>query len=196
MEIFYILIIEKIPLIEGFRKKFEDLERIRDSFKNFENEYLIYTTFRSIHESHKGNFEGLLQEAKGKIRDQAFHVAISIFKEMKLSETPVAISERISLAFTPLVEVSDYVIIDDINSILDAYIENIKARMNSCKKAHASLKKINVMEGDQLANLDPKIFSVRLEAEAAFINKYLASLKDLKVKKIQEHKSIPYFLPD
>jgi hypothetical protein len=193
-EIFFVLIKEVIQLIERPKEKFETLRQIEESYKLIENEFIIYSAFKDIHEEHKRNFENLLQEAKTQTRDTYFLLAISNFKELKLSETPMAISEKISLVFASLLEVSNFIIIEDINPILDAYVENAKARMNSCKKAYASLQKINITEGEQLANLDPKIFLVRLEAEAAFINKYLSGLKDLKLKKIQEYNSSYYFL--
>ena len=186
-EAFCCLITDKIPLIDGISNKFKFLGLIKNSFEVFENEYLVYDEIKTIHKLHKKGFLELLGETKGKIRDQAFSDAISTLKDLKLSETPMAISEKISLVFNPITELSKLVTIEDINAILEAYLDNTKARMTSCKKAFESLQKIKAPDGEHLTNLDPKIFTVRLEAEAAFINKYLAGIKGLKLERIQDY---------
>ena len=192
-EAFYCLVNDKAPLIEGITNKFKTLDLIKNSFEVFEIEYLIYDAIKDIHQNHRREFMELIRESKMKIRDQVFSNAISAFKELKLSETPMAISEKISLAFNPITELSNFITIEDIGAILDSYMENAKTRMASCKKAYASLQKIKASDSEHLINLDPKIFAVRLEAEAAFINKYLAGLKNLKNRKIQDFNSLSIF---
>lgn len=169
-------------------KDISDCKKLVDAFNDFAVSDFISKEkeLQEINSEYKKYFLDLLPKVIESAKDRLELECMQTFRELKLSELAMAISEKITETFTQITkfqkESSSAI---DIGKVLSAYIENAKGRLVSCRKAFASLQKLKAAPAE--GNLDPKIFLIRLEAEAAFINKYLSQLNDSTIKSLQSH---------
>ena len=141
---------------------------------------------QDINKEYLDHFLQLTDKVKDGKQEQLEETWIKTFRELKLGEPAMAISEKITEAFTQITKFQEEVGAEfPIMNLLTAYIDNAKGRLISCRRAFSSLQKLKATPSE--ASLDPKIFLVRLEAEAAFINKYLSLLQKSELPVLQSH---------
>jgi hypothetical protein len=126
--------------------------------------------FKAMHESIRHRLATFRQELPQRLTKEVLDGGRAMFSSLKLSDVPMSISERITELFTHLAELQATIQDDRIDALLDAYEQNAACRMASCKRAAGNLQRLNVAVEP---TLDPKLLAIRLEAEVAFLNKYL-----------------------
>lgn len=129
--------------------------------------------FREMHKKIDARIREFCSDLPLCVKKAVAEEAALLFSSFKLSDVPMTISERITDVFAKLSEVPKELLSDlDIDSLLDAYEQNAANRLVNCKRAFDNLQRL---KADVDASVDPKMFAVRLEAEVAFINKFLAT---------------------
>lgn len=186
IELFY-LIKEKIKYMDSIEKIFKCIAILTDNYEKFKTEFLILEIYE-INKPYDIYFnQEMKREMEVELKTNFEQKGIKTFHEIKLSEPPIIISEKITLIFTPLIELSQFIKIDNVTEIITAYKQNSLNRLAACKKAFESLKKLKINVDEQDSIVDPKTFAIRLEAESAFIDKYLSKLEDLNKRKLEDY---------